>query len=85
MNLGPFVKYLIRKHYKRWLYLLKFSFYSHIVCRGENLRVHVMGNILNLKKPKSVFRSWKHCQVIFFFLGTMTHKIAIVTSFPNIE
>lgn len=33
------------------------------MCQGENLRVHVMGNILNLKKPKSVFRSWKRCQV----------------------
>ncbi|KAG2207105.1 hypothetical protein INT46_004081 [Mucor plumbeus] len=36
--------------------------FRSILCRGENLRVHVMGNILNLKKPKSVFRTWKRCQ-----------------------
>ncbi|KAG2212301.1 hypothetical protein INT47_001660 [Mucor saturninus] len=36
--------------------------FRSILCRGENLRVHVMGNILNLKRPKSVFKSWKRCQ-----------------------
>ncbi|GAA5808872.1 hypothetical protein MFLAVUS_002271 [Mucor flavus] len=36
--------------------------FRSILCRGENLRVHVMGNVLNLKKPRSVFRSWKRCQ-----------------------
>ncbi|EPB86108.1 hypothetical protein HMPREF1544_07096 [Mucor circinelloides 1006PhL] len=33
--------------------------FRSILCRGENLRVHVMGDILRLKQPKSVFRSWK--------------------------
>ncbi|KAI9478470.1 MAG: Metalloenzyme, LuxS/M16 peptidase-like protein [Benjaminiella poitrasii] len=36
--------------------------FRSILCQGENLRVHVTGNILNLKRPKSVFKSWKRYQ-----------------------
>lgn len=39
--------------------------FRSILCRGENLRVHVMGDILNLEKPKSVFKSWNRWQSNF--------------------
>ncbi|KAI8067714.1 Metalloenzyme, LuxS/M16 peptidase-like protein [Gilbertella persicaria] len=33
--------------------------FRSILCRDENLRVHVTGDVLSLKRPKSIFRSWK--------------------------
>ncbi|KAI8993250.1 Metalloenzyme, LuxS/M16 peptidase-like protein [Pilobolus umbonatus] len=36
--------------------------YRSILCQAENLRIHVMGNILNIDNPKSAFQPWKEYQ-----------------------
>ncbi|KAI8335048.1 Metalloenzyme, LuxS/M16 peptidase-like protein [Chlamydoabsidia padenii] len=33
--------------------------YRSILCKRENISVHVMGNILGTKDPKSAFKSWR--------------------------
>ncbi|KAI8366274.1 Metalloenzyme, LuxS/M16 peptidase-like protein [Choanephora cucurbitarum] len=36
--------------------------FKSILCQGENLRIHVTGNILELRRPKSAFGIWKKHQ-----------------------